>query len=172
MHVPKRLCLFPDLTRPICTRCSKGRFACEGYRETLFIDARDQVLRRLGRDCKPPHTSHLMPSLSNSAMRDDQFLSYLVANLDGPMRVICGSLTAPSHQTGSLQQTATKQCFLALATTFYGLGHAQESLLRDGLQLYVRALKLVNTAIRDSTGTRTAHEAISSVALLALHEVG
>jgi hypothetical protein len=118
----------------------------------------------------PCGTSHVWPSLTNSATRDDLFLSYLVIQLDGPIGVICRNLIAPTSQADSLQQIARKQCFRALATTLYGLGHAQESLLYDGRGLYLRALKMVNTSIT-AFGSTGITETLSSVVALSLHEV-
>jgi hypothetical protein len=114
--------------------------------------------------------SHIWPSLSNSATRNDQFLAYLVIQLDGPMAVICRNLVAPNFQADSVQQLARKVCFRALATTLYGFGHEARSLLYDGRSLYLRALKMVNRSIGlfSSTGSI---ETIGSVVALCLHEV-
>jgi hypothetical protein len=86
------------------------------------------------------------------------------------MEVICRSLVRPSYQADSLEKTARKQCFRALATTLYGLGHAEESLLYDGRSLYLRALKMVNNSITGSDSLASI-ETLSSVVALCLHEV-
>lgn len=99
-------------------------------------------------------------------MREHQFMSYLLANIEGPMQHICGNIVTSNYQAHSSRRNATKQCSSALATTFYRLANAQADLVREWLSLYVQALKLVNTAIRESYGTGSAHEAIRSVTIL------
>lgn len=187
-----------DLTRPICTRCSKSNLVCLGYRETLFIDARDQVIRRLERASTSPtpktstylqatksrqtpirtnpqrkfifRPSQIPQSLSISGMKDSHVLSYLTVNACGPIELICRSLASPSYHADSLQQSARKQSFLALATTFYGLGHMEESIIHDGRRLYGGALKMVNTSVQEPSGQEVI-ETLSSVLALCLHEV-
>jgi hypothetical protein len=112
----------------------------------------------------------IWPVPSESAMRHSQFISYLVARIDGPMETICRSQLAPSSHGDSLQQMARKQAFVALATTFFGLAHAQPSLVHYGRQLYLQALNMVNTAL-GNCGSTEVSEALSSVVALCLHEV-
>jgi hypothetical protein len=113
--------------------------------------------------------SQVLPPLSLSAWKDDIFVSYLIADI-GPMGAIYRNLVAPNYYPDSPQRSAGKQSFLALATTFYGVGHAQESLVDDGRRRYSRALEMVNEAI-GNTSPLVIKEALSSVAALCLHEV-
>lgn len=112
---------------------------------------------------------YVSPSLSLSPWKTDIFITYLAANITGPMETVCANLAVPSYRPDSLQRTATKECFLALATTFFGVSHAQESLVHDGRRLYGRALKMVSSAIKDSSGSVT--DIISAVFALCLYEV-
>lgn len=86
------------------------------------------------------------------------------------MKIICHDLVAPSYRGVSLQTSARNQCFLALATTFYGISHAHQSLMHEGRRLYLRALEAVNATLCNSSGSRII-DALGSVAALCLHEV-
>lgn len=94
-------------------------------------------------------------------MRNGYFISYLVTNLHGPMKVMCQSL---------VPRTAGEQCFIALATTFYGLGKTQKPLMDDGRRHYLRALRMVNAIISENSCAGTA-DTLSSIFALCLHEV-
>jgi hypothetical protein len=82
----------------------------------------------------------------------------------------CHNVLAPRSEADSLQRIATKQCVLALATTFFGVGNAQQSLVSDGRRLYGQAVEMVNGAIGDSSLLELT-EILSSVASLCPHEV-
>lgn len=187
-----------DQTHPTCTRCSKGNFTCLGYRETLFIDGQPQVQQRrhnqsilqlkkvyspealrTDRDCedqlaKAPNSSQSQRELSPfqglyswsqltaSPWKEEVILSYLVADF-GPMGTIYQKLKASQHE-------ATKQCFLALATTFFGVGHAEASIVTEGRRLYCQALTTLNASI-SNRGCHRMIEILSSVVALSLHEV-
>jgi hypothetical protein len=86
------------------------------------------------------------------------------------MEYVCRGLVKPSYQAESLPQIVMKQCFIALSTTFYGLGNRRETMLHDGRREYLRALKMVNATIKESgcTGTK---ESLISIFALCLHEV-
>ncbi|KAH4181786.1 hypothetical protein HBI55_206810 [Parastagonospora nodorum] len=188
-----------DQTRPTCLRCSKGKFECLGYRETLFIDGREQVLRRLDStqnsylqkttsgspeyaqdyqtslnfsnedEIHDAGVSQTQVPLSLSPMREAYFVSYLVANDEGPMKVFFRDLLLTSHQD-PLQKSVKEQCSLAFATTFFGVGHAQGSLIDEGRRLYLQALGAVNAILRDPTRSRSI-EALGSVVTLCLYEL-
>jgi hypothetical protein len=157
----------------------------------LFIDAKEQVLRKIDRTSGSQSGSNtsmspqarngkasmallenytiLLTSPSDSAMREDHFITHLVANLNGPMEIMCRTLLPSCYQEGLPQQTARRQSFLALATTFYGLGEGQEKLMNDGRLSYLRALKMINMTI-NAPGAQV-RETLSSVVALCLHEV-
>ncbi|KAH4215963.1 hypothetical protein HBI25_221940 [Parastagonospora nodorum] len=187
-----------DQIRPTCLRCSKGKFECLGYRETLFIDGREQVLRRLNStqnlylqkttsgsleyaqdyqtslhfsnddEIHDAGVSQPQVPLSLSPMREAYFVSYLIANDEGPMKVFFRDLLLTSHQD-PLQKSVKEQCSLAFATTFFGVGHAQRSLIDEGRRLYLQALGAVNAILRDPTRSRSI-EALGSVVTLCLYE--
>jgi hypothetical protein len=108
-------------------------------------------------------------SLSASPWKDGIFFSYLTA-VPGPLRIICNAALS-SHSSTTLPGVTMNQCFLALATTFFGLAHAQDPLMYDGRRCYSRALKMVNVAIGESRQLGVI-ETIGSVVALCLHEVG
>jgi hypothetical protein len=151
----------------------------------LFIDAKEQVLRRLGHTSSSvlKHKTGLQSiwcdfgaatiraAPSDLGLRHNQFMSYLVTRIDGPMEIICRSQLAPSYHADSLKQQARKQCFLALATSFYGLAHAQSPLVNYGRQQYLKALNMVNATISSYGSSTDVSETLSSVVALCLHEV-
>lgn len=138
----------------------------------LFIDAKEQVLRRLHRTSPSILKDWTLSVPSEVGLQHDQFIYYLVTRIDGPMETICRSQLAPSYQADSLEQKARKQCFLALATSFYGLAHAQPPLVNYGRRLYLKALNMVKATISTSTcGSAEVSETLSSVVALCLHEV-
>jgi hypothetical protein len=114
--------------------------------------------------------SQIPLSISQSGFKDSHLLSYLTVNLHGPISLICRSITSPTYQEDSPRQSAKKRSFLALATTFYGLGHMRESLMLDGRQMYLDALNMVHRSVRESSGSGVT-EIISSILALCLHEV-
>jgi hypothetical protein len=193
--------LFVDETHPVCNRCIKAGFDCEGYRES-FVDGRQQILRRIqhtvsssAKTVSSSSRSGLDPrlldisqgsnrtqcllynsqqprlSLSLSAVpwKKDICLSYLIANTTGPIATVCSNLALQSCWPDSLQMTTTKLCFTALATTFFGLSHAQKSLVHDGRHLYGLALQALSVTINDSSCCNI--EILSAVFALSLHEV-
>ncbi|KAF2666328.1 hypothetical protein BT63DRAFT_416715 [Microthyrium microscopicum] len=196
-----------DQGRPTCLRCAKAKFSCQGYKDIVFIDAKQQVLQRLERKAEtaskkttlsnttgnsniltvsPPlkkttgyeyslsspycQVSYLWSPSSSPEMQSDQAISYLLANLDGPMKSICGSLVVPSYRSDALESTIRKECFMALATTLYGLGHQQEAHIHDGRRRYVSALNTVKSTV-NSSGATSIIDTLSSVVALCLHEV-
>lgn len=85
------------------------------------------------------------------------------------MKVFFRDLLVTNYQ-GPLQKSVKEQCSLAFATTFFGVGHAQGSLIDEGRRLYLRALGAVNSILRDATRNRSI-EALGSVVTLCLYEV-
>lgn len=194
-----------DENRPACIRCAKAGYACLGYRETLFIDGKEQVLRRLGRKTtvqleqfspspqaagsresygnqigeaedelqasfRSFPATRILPLTSTCGIRNDNFMSYLVVNLHGPMRVMCSSLVMSNYQAESSSLIAMKQCFAALAMTFYGLCNGQKALMDDGRRQYLRALEMVNATLNEATNSGI-KDALYSVFAICLHEV-
>lgn len=205
-HVASGLILsgFLDQSRPICGRCSRGKFTCLGYRDTLFIDGGAQFQQRanvqltsaakersLARELQQsqrsthqiahrPERDHQQnvrynlglyscTNLSLSPWQDDIMLSYLVTNL-GSMGTVCRELVRPSHHPEYSQQMTAKGCLLALATTFYGVGHTDTSIVDSGRRLYSRALTELNAALNNA-GRQGMKETLTSVIALCLHEV-
>ena len=150
-----------DQSRPRCSRCHKANFECLGYREP-FIDGGEQVMRRVHR---ADQKLGLSRSLALSACKSDIVISYLAVNITGPIATVCQLIAGPT----SLQRTVIKECILALATTFFGIGHAQKSLVADGRRLYGRALNMISSTIKDPS--HFGAEMMCAVFALSLHEV-
>ena len=172
----------------------KVKFTCEGYRDQ-FIDEQQRVRRRrvrtsnssqtkLDSSCEtetaekglaiiqpnPPHGTPVCQSVSPALWKDELVLRFLAANSGPSLRNVCRDLLARSSQADSIQRLATKQCFLALATTFFGIGHSQIHLVNDGSRLYGKALHMLNKTISDISPNGVT-EAITSVIALVFHEV-
>jgi hypothetical protein len=130
----------------------------------------DQTFKTLEHILSYDQESHISRKLSALPSKDDIVISYLVANFTGPVGTICHNVLAPRSQADSLQRIATKKYLLALATTFFGVGNAQQSLVSDGRRLYGQAVKMVNATIGDPSLLELT-EMLSSVASLCLHEV-
>ena len=70
--------VFQDGRHPICGRCEKGRFNCEGFRETIFVDAREQVMKRFA--CEANASSSLSTSAASSTKASSRQLDSAVNN--------------------------------------------------------------------------------------------
>jgi hypothetical protein len=170
------------------------KFTCDGYRDP-FINERQRVLSRRVRtssssqtkpasSCETEKTekyqalipldlSHRSPvpqSVSIAPWKDELVLRFLAANSGPSIRNICRDLMAKSSQADSMQRLATRQAFLALATTFFGVGHSQIPLVNDGSRLYGQALQMLNKTISDISPNGVT-EAITSVIALCFYEV-
>jgi hypothetical protein len=111
----------------------------------------------------------LCSSISALPWKRDICLSYLIANTTGPIATVCGNLALQSCQPDSLQMNAIKLCFRALATTFFGVSHAQKSLVHDGRRFYSLALQALSAAISESSFYDS--KVLCAVFALSLHEV-
>lgn len=69
-----------------------------------------------------------------------------------------------------VQRTLSDQCFMALATTYFGTQHQEKSVFEHGLQRYGKALKDVNMALGDP-GRVIGYDLLESVVVMALFEV-
>ncbi len=110
---------------------------------------------------------HLGPLAS-----DEHILSsYLAASL-GQLGALYEKIAAPGFEQDSTPWAVTRQCFLALATTVYGVGHSHEHITDSGRRLYGQSLHLLNTTMKRSYPRDAMAHVLSSVVALTLHEVG
>lgn len=67
-------------------------------------------------------------------------------------------------------RTITGKCFVALATTMFGLDNRQKPVVQRGLRKYGTALKALNNALGDPKGSRS-FDVLEAVIVMALLEV-
>lgn len=93
---------------------------------------------------------------------DEIYVSYTLTHL----------LRGVDEETPSqgVQRTLSNQCFMALATTYFGTQHQEKSIFEHGLQRYGKALKNVNMALGDP-GRVIGYDLLESVVVMALFEV-
>ena len=195
--------LLVDQTRPVCIRCSQSKHTCQGYREQFIderVRALQRKRRTVTQSSGTPgsdafsengqelvlkfvdsqrisqfsYQSCIPPSISMLPLKNDTVIFYLNEHTSGPSQAFCNKLIALTSEATSLDEwKPTKDCFSALATTFFGVAHSQKSIVDEGRLLYGRALKTVNASIASSE-LSSDHEVtaiIASVIALCLHEV-
>lgn len=97
--------------------------------------------------------------------------SYLAASL-GQLGTLYEKIVTPGFEGSSAQWTVTRHCFLALATTVYGIGHSHEHIANSGRRLYCQSLSLLNNTMQRSYKSQNGiTPVIGAVVALALHEV-
>jgi hypothetical protein len=69
-----------------------------------------------------------------------------------------------------VDRTLADQCFLALATSYFGNEHREQALVKQGFQRYSSALKGVHEALCDASKSKT-YDVLESVIVMALFEV-
>jgi hypothetical protein len=95
---------------------------------------------------------------------DDNFVNYTLANL---LRSIdhMDQIAIPG-----VDRMLADQCFLALATSYFGNEHHEKSLIERGFRRYGRALKRLNEALCVESKSKT-YDVLESVSVMALFEV-
>lgn len=94
---------------------------------------------------------------------DDIFVNYTLAHL------LRSSDQVEQDVTG-IERTLANQCFLALATSYFGGEHKEKSLVERGLQRYGVALKGLHDAMGNSSKMKT-YDVLESVIVMSLFEV-
>lgn len=119
--------------------------------------------------CFPFQQPSVWPALSALPWKNDIVISHLAANTTEPFGTVCRDIVMNSYQPDFSQNTVTKLCVLALATTFFGISHGQDTLMHDGRRLYGLALQTLSATI--SNPNCSVNEVLSAVFALSLHEV-
>ena len=96
-------------------------------------------------------------------------ISYLAANTTGSIAAVCRNIAMYHSESLSMGKSVNQMCFLALATTFFGVSHTQRSLVCEGRRLYGSALQTLSARISDLESNYD--DIISAVFALSLHEV-
>ncbi|KAL7913607.1 hypothetical protein GGI35DRAFT_217089 [Trichoderma velutinum] len=174
-----------DLTTPHCKRCLKAGLHCGGSRGLSILQYDGQSGRAvlsnmsstavaisnttLGQDASSSGASHLdnmNPASPWSIYRpqiihEDIFITYTISQLlkDG---------ADASPMPGSSGGLA-KQCLVALSTTYFGIAHMEQEILRRGMSKYGKSLRILNQRLGDQSASRTL-DVLESIMIMALFE--
>ncbi|OJJ45967.1 hypothetical protein ASPZODRAFT_17397 [Penicilliopsis zonata CBS 506.65] len=168
-----------DETRPVCQRCQKGGLACEGPRETAFIQG---TIVKSRRRMKEDQTE----GGQTSTRRPDPPLNEIIA-ISPPSQVdvyICFSRRylrrgaaidlalqkmSPSELVASTNTRIFPQAILSFGSILFGTHHDQRAIVGRGYALYSVALRQLNKALAEEH-CYTRDEVILTVATLAILE--
>jgi hypothetical protein len=167
-----------DETRPNCKRCMKAKLTCGDWPSMTVIQFDGQAKRQpqtleLKQESLEVEENGLAvmqsPNLSSPWSRitipsDEIFVNYTLAHLlrsSDQMDIVI---------VPGVERTLSDQCFLALATSYFGNEHRDQTLVKRGFQRYGSALKGLNEALSDISKNKT-YDVIESAVVMALFEV-
>ena len=172
-----------DENRPVCRRCQRCGFECEGAKDTTFVEGKILKSRRAGKRttvwtrCDTADTDsancQMPPSVSLRGMEIEIYICYTRKYLrGGPV-----DLALEAVQLGDIITAGTAaangqifhQAVLSFAIIFFGTQHGQAYITAQGYAMHGVALKELNQALSDSK-CYTRDEVILSVVTLALLE--
>jgi hypothetical protein len=104
-----------------------------------------------------------LPLHSIALIEDDVFINYTLAHL------LKGSESL-DPSTKFVDRKLADQCFLALATSYFGHEHREHSIVERGLRRYGTALSELHRALTDMKRC-TSYDVLESVILMAFFEV-
>ncbi|KAL7952814.1 hypothetical protein V8C34DRAFT_318714 [Trichoderma compactum] len=174
-----------DLTTPHCKRCLKAGLQCGGSRGLSILQYDGQSKRAIssntssaaraisnttmGLDVSSSGASHLSnmnPSYPWSIYRpqiphEDIFITYTISQLleNG------ADVSSMPGSSGGL----AKQCLVALSTTYFGIAHMEQEILRRGMSKYGKSLRTLNQRLGDQSASRTL-DVLESIMIMALFE--
>ncbi|UKZ57912.1 hypothetical protein TrVGV298_011773 [Trichoderma virens] len=154
-----------DLTTPHCKRCLKAGLQCGGSRGLSILQYDGQSGRAVSSNIAS-HPSNMNPAAPGSIYRpqishDQIFVTYTISQLlkgGGDANSIPGS-------SGGL----AKQCLVALSTTYFGIAHMEQEILRSGMSKYGRSLRKLNQMLGDQNASRTL-DVLEAIMIMALFE--
>ena len=153
--------ILEDESRPICTRCQRCGFDCDGPKEMAFIEGTIVKSRRT-----------LPRTLLSTSLRGNQFeryvcysLQYLIKGSFADIGSIGVSETKMTVSSGRLLH----QAVISFATIFFGIQHKQGSITERGYAMHGVALNQINQAISNMTYC-THEELLLSIVMLAILE--
>lgn len=170
---PKLILL--DETRPTCKRCTIAKLECGGYRDLTVIqyNGSSKVQKipasSLQASAKDALISQILnfgnasPWQSIAPKPDDVFVSYTLAHL------LKGN-ESMDPTANLVDRKLADQCFLALATSYFGHDHYEKRIVERGLQRYGVALNELHSALADAKRC-TSYDILESVILMSFFEV-
>ncbi|KAL1986153.1 hypothetical protein VTN96DRAFT_6805 [Rasamsonia emersonii] len=130
-----------DEGRPVCDRCKKGLFQCEGYRAfPVFVNRTAQEPRSSAPDRQLSTPAFL---LRNNLSQDEEnlFTSHLLASLFTEAVDSHASQVSPWVVYAMQHSGPNCAALQALAAAYFGKVHHHQSALRKGALLYIDALR-------------------------------
>ncbi|KAH9231667.1 hypothetical protein K456DRAFT_1870658 [Colletotrichum gloeosporioides 23] len=180
-----------DLTTPECNRWFKAKLKCGGIRGFGFI-------QYSGSNCQDPALVKTSlpspPSSGRSAIASPEQPAVMTTAISAaymiPLRFLEPSLMPTAMDDifvtcthkhllresedivvkPGTDRTITGKCFVALATTMFGLDNRQKPVVQRGLRKYGTALKALNNALGDPKGSRS-FDVLEAVIVMALFEL-
>jgi hypothetical protein len=158
--------ILEDESRPICTRCQRCGFDCDGPKDMTFIEGTIVKSRRT-----LPKTP---PSTSLRANEFERYVCYSLQYLTRGALIEVSSRDMGSIGVSETEMTVSSgrlshQAVISFATIFFGTQHKQVSITKRGYTMYGVALNQINQAISDRTYC-TLEELLLSVVTLAILE--
>lgn len=93
---------------------------------------------------------------------DDIFIAYTMSQL---LRGSDNAAATPGTGGG-----LAEQCFVALSTTYFGIAHTEQEILRRGMYKYGKSLRTLNQMLGDQSASRTL-DVLEAIMIMALFEV-
>jgi hypothetical protein len=174
MPVQPQLTIIIDETRPSCKRCAKAKLDCEGYRDLTVIQYNGSA-RTSGSPASVPPSSQasiytqilnfnkLSPWQCLAPAPNDVYVNYTHA------RLLKGNESL-DPASNLVDRKLADQCFLALATSYFGYDHREKRIVERGMQRYGMALNELHSALADSKRCAS-YDVLESVILMAFFEV-
>ena len=164
-----------DGARPVCERCQKGNFVCDGYDlKVLWIDQREAASRRSSLKNTPsPRRGSATAELgtvikkSPSPFSIDAYIAFTVKKLfangaDSPEpKNECWISSIIQDDSSHVSYTALK----CLATAYFGRMQKRSDIMLQGAHLYSKALLQLKASIENPI---TAHDHRNVAATMAL----
>jgi hypothetical protein len=167
-----------DETRPNCKRCIKAKLTCGDWPSLTVIQfdghtrkqqqapesieespiAEENVLGlTLFSDPPSPWSKIVISS-------DEIFVNYTWA------RLLKSSDQMDQTVVPGVDRTLSEQCFLALATSYFGNENREQAVMERGFQRYGSALKLLHEALGSASKSKT-YDVLESIIVMSLFEV-
>ena len=168
-----------DETRPNCKRCLKAKLTCGDWPSLTVIQFQGRPIKRQRHTLKLKQETPMAEDKSLSATRfldlsspwskvmippDDIFVNYTLAHL------LKSSDQMDQIAIPGVERALADQCFLALATSYFGNEHREQALVKRGFQRYSSALEGLHEALGDVSKSKT-YDVLESVIVMALFEV-
>lgn len=174
-----------DEGRPVCMRCQRWSFECDGPRGTTFIYAETVASSGLiakqthsatisSRDAPDPTNSRPLPRTALGAVGFDACICYTREHLQQGGLIVSAitdmdAVNVLPAETTAANRRVSHQAILSFATILFGLEHQQVDISRHGYALYGVTLTQLNQALASQV-PHPNDEVIMAVATLAIAE--